>query len=135
MQAAGRLYVLYGLRAVDWQDEVLKIYAAAPRATRMSSDLTNGTQTRLVDIKATRAMATAEKANASGSSVNAAVPSPCALDPVARPLAAGSLMLKVSRVILAKFAPISPVRTTTLKARPTSAPMISAVRIASGAVS
>lgn len=56
----------------------------------------------------------AQKGNASGSLADtAAVPSPWALEAVPVPRAMGSLRRSLSITACAKFAPISPVRTTT----------------------
>lgn len=70
--------------------------AAAPKASLSRPALTGGMLTRTVLAVAVRAIDTAEKAKHVGSSTMAAVPSPCALPPCARPRAAGSLTLVVA---------------------------------------
>lgn len=69
--------------------------AAAPKASLSRAVLTAGTLTSTVLAVAVRAIDTAENAKHVGSFTMAAVPSPCALPPCARPRAAGSLTLVV----------------------------------------
>jgi hypothetical protein len=65
-----------------------------------------------------KAYAIAQKGKASGSSAaNAAVPNPCELEAVAMPLAIGSVNPNVFISVWAKFAPTSPVSTTTAAVR------------------
>ena len=75
---------------------------------------TIGTLTRQTEKTPTRVMEIAEngKAVASLGSVEIlAVPSPCELDPIARPLATGSWTLKTSSNVVPKLAPSKPVTT------------------------
>ena len=94
----------------------------------------SGIDTKTVQVDAVRAMLIAENGKASGSSTIAAVPRPCAAEPIANPRAIGSSTLHLSSMLAPKFAPNKPVTTTIETAALTSVPRIPDMAIAKGLV-
>ena len=93
--------------------------------------------TRDTEKTPTSVIAMALKGKASRSSTSsliAAVPRPWLAAPIASPRATGSLTPNFVKIVVATFAPSSPVKTTNDTAMPTSAPSIFAMAMASGLV-